>query len=112
MSALQRLVWHCDRCHYEWLALDPEQPPRMCPNCRAKDWNRSEEPGRAASGLRSAASILPELRRIMRQVSVRLRVAAAKLGPVEDVLIQEAAREMAESAERLEGAVEERLPHA
>lgn len=41
----QRLirVYHCDRCHYEWLSRKPlkppTMPPRVCPKCMSPNWN-------------------------------------------------------------------------
>lgn len=40
--------YRCERCCHEWVPIDPEREPRVCPKCKSPYWNR---PRKAASML-------------------------------------------------------------
>ena len=41
MSTVEREVWHCDECHFEWMKT-PGVMPKQCPrrDCRTRSWNK------------------------------------------------------------------------
>ena len=32
--------YRCERCGHEWVPRDPEQAPRVCPNCKSPYWDQ------------------------------------------------------------------------
>ena len=37
------LGFHCERCEYEWVPRNIEEPPRVCPKCKSPYWDRPRQ---------------------------------------------------------------------
>lgn len=37
---VQLLGFECERCGYQWVPRNIDQPPRVCPKCKSPYWDR------------------------------------------------------------------------
>jgi rubrerythrin len=46
LRIISKLGYHCNVCGWEWIPRFDE-PPKVCPECKSPDWNKSLKKERA-----------------------------------------------------------------